>query len=31
MERMSNSELQKEVAGGRRKQQMVETCEQPPL
>ncbi|XP_013652894.2 protein FIP1 isoform X2 [Brassica napus] len=31
VERMSNSELQKEVAGGRRKQQMVETCEQPPL
>ncbi|KAG2266340.1 protein FIP1 isoform X1 [Brassica napus] len=31
VERMSNSELQKEVAGGRRKQQMVETSEQPPL
>ncbi|KAH0917506.1 hypothetical protein HID58_025166 [Brassica napus] len=31
VERMSNSELQKEVAGGRRKQQMVETCEQPPF
>lgn len=30
MERMSNSELQKEVAAGRRKQ-MVEASEQSPL